>query len=198
MPIDPLERLTRELSKLPGIGMKSATRLAFYILRSDPSYVANLVDALQDVKKKITLCSSCCNLTEENPCKICSSSSRDHGVVCVVEEPSDMSAIEKAGYFKGVYHILHGALSPLDGIGPEDLKIESLINRIKSGTFKEVIVATNPSVEGEATALYLSRALKSSGVRLTRIASGVPMGGDLEYTDQMTIIRALENRHELV
>lgn len=198
MPIDPLERLTRELSKLPGIGMKSAMRLAFYILRSDASYVASLVEALQDVKKKITLCSSCCNLTEENPCRICSNVSRDHGVVCVVEEPSDMSAIEKAGYFKGVYHVLHGTLSPLDGIGPEDLKIESLVNRIKSGTFKEIIVATNPSVEGEATALYLARALKTSGVRLTRIASGVPMGGDLEYTDQMTIIRALENRHELV
>lgn len=198
MAIDPLERLARELSKLPGIGMKSATRLAFYILRSDPSYVANLVDALQDVKKKITLCSSCCNLTEENPCRICSNSSRDHGVVCVVEEPSDMSAIEKSGYFKGVYHILHGALSPLDGIGPDDLKIDHLIERIRSGAFKEVIVATNPSVEGEATALYLARSLKGTGVRLTRIASGVPMGGDLEYTDQMTIIRALENRHELV
>lgn len=196
---DPVSKLIFELSKLPGIGEKTATRLAYYILKQDVDYSRSLADALINAKQKIVLCSQCFTFTDNDPCRICSNPERDASLICVVERPSDVFSIEQAGVHRGLYHVLHGALSPLDGIGPEELKIRDLVERVGKSpeTVREVIVATNPSVEGEATALYISRLLKPFGVRMTQLAHGIPVGGLLEYTDRQTIGKAMENRVEM-
>jgi len=193
---DPLIRLIEQLQRLPGIGPKGAQRLAFHLLKTPRDQTNELVDAVRDVKERVTYCSVCSNITEADPCAFCSSDARDHRVICVVEEPQNVSAVEKSREFKGVYHVLMGALSPLQGIGPDDLKIKSLLSRINNGVV-EVILATNPNVEGEATAIYLARLLKPLGVRVTRIAMGVPVGSDLEYADEVTMHKALEGRREV-
>ena len=193
---DPLIRLIEQLQRLPGIGPKGAQRLAFHILKTPRDQTDELVDAVRQVKESVTYCSVCSNITEADPCAFCSSDVRDHRVICVVEEPQNVSAVEKTREFKGVYHVLMGALSPLQGIGPDDLKIKSLLSRINNGVV-EVILATNPNVEGEATAIYLARLLKPLGVRVTRIAMGVPVGSDLEYADEVTMHKALEGRREV-
>jgi recombination protein RecR len=195
---DPVSKLIFELSKLPGIGEKTATRLAYYILKQDESYSRNLADALVSAKQKIILCGSCFTFTDTDPCRICANPERDRALICVVERPSDVFSIEQSGAFRGIYHVLHGVLSPLDGIGPEELKLRELIARVGSGVpVREIIIATNPSVEGEATALYISRLIKPLGIRITKLAHGIPVGGMLEYTDRQTIGKALENRMEL-
>lgn len=196
---DPVSKLIYELSKLPGVGEKTATRLAYYILKQGPDYAKALSEAIQSAKEKIGLCNRCFTFTDTALCAICSNTDRDHHLVCVVERPADVLAIEQSGTHKGVYHVLHGALSPLDGIGPEDLKIRELIDRVGhvENDVREVILATNPSVEGEATALYLMRLIKPFGTRLTKLAHGLPVGGLLEYTDRQTIGKALENRVEM-
>jgi recombination protein RecR len=193
---EPLTRLIEQLQKLPGIGAKSAQRLAFHVLRTPREDVERLVEALRDVKDKVTYCSVCHNITDADPCAFCTSPTRDARVICVVEEPQNVTVVEKTGGFKGAYHVLMGALSPLQGIGPDDLRIKSLLTRVGAGTVEEVIVATNPTVEGEATALYLARLLKPLGVRVTRIAMGIPVGSDLEYADEITMSRAMEGRRE--
>jgi recombination protein RecR len=193
---DPLIRLIEELQRLPGIGPKSAQRLAFHILKNPREQAERLVDALRSVKDQITYCSVCSNITDVDPCTFCRSDSRDHHVICVVEEPQNVAVIEKTREFKGVYHVLMGALSPLQGIGPDDLKIKGLLARVTNGV-SEIILATNPTVEGEATAIYLARLLKPLGVRVTRIAMGVPVGSDLEYADEVTMHKALEGRREV-
>jgi recombination protein RecR len=193
---DPLVRLIEELQRLPGIGPKGAQRLAFHILKTPREHAERLADALRDVKERVAYCSVCNNITDVDPCAFCSNMDRDHHVICVVEEPPNVSAIEKTRDFKGVYHVLMGALSPLQGIGPDELKIKGLLSRIGNGV-TEVILATNPNVEGEATAIYLARLLKPLGVRVTRIAMGVPVGSDLEYTDEVTMHKALEGRREV-
>ena len=193
---DPLLRLIEELQRLPGIGPKGAQRLAFHILKTPREQADRLVDAVRDVKERVTYCSICNNITDTDPCSFCSNSGRDAHVICVVEEPQNVSAIERTREFKGVYHVLMGALSPLQGIGPDDLKIKSLLARVHNGV-SEVILATNPNVEGEATALYLARLLKPLGVKVTRIAMGLPVGSDLEYADEITMYRALEGRREV-
>jgi recombination protein RecR len=193
---DPLIRLIEELQRLPGIGPKSAQRLAFHILKNPREQVEHLADALRGVKDLVTYCSVCNNITDTDPCTFCRSDSRDRQVICVVEEPQNVAAIEKTREFKGVYHVLMGALSPLEGVGPDDLKVKSLLARIGNGV-SEVILATNPTVEGEATAIYLARLLKPLGVKVTRIAMGVPVGSDLEYTDEVTMHKALEGRREV-
>ena len=192
--MNPIDRLVHELSKLRGVGERTATRLAFFILREEEHYARSLAQALIDIKERVRLCSLCENLTELDPCKICVDSRRDTSLICVVEEPSDMIAVERTHAFRGRYHILHGAISPLDGIGPDELKITELLKRIHGGGVSEVIVATNASVEGEATALYLQKVIKPTGVPLTRLASGIPVGGDLEYIDASTLSRAIEER----
>lgn len=198
---DPVSKLIFELSKLPGIGEKTATRLAYHIIKQDMSYARALSDALLNAKQKIVLCRICFNFTDSDTCRICSNPARDSRVICVVERPSDMFSIEQVSSFQGLYHVLHGALSPLDGIGPEDLKMRELVARLGSesgGTsVAEVILAMNPSVEGEATSLYLSRLVKPLGIRVTKLAHGIPVGGMLEYTDRQTIGKALENRTEV-
>jgi recombination protein RecR len=193
---DPLIRLIEELQRLPGIGPKGAQRLAFHILKTPREQTDRLVEAVREVKDRVTHCSVCHNITDADPCAFCRSDTRDHHVICVVEEPQNVSAIERTREFKGVYHVLMGALSPLQGIGPDELKIKSLLARIGNGV-NEVILATNPNVEGEATAIYLARLLKPLGVRVTRIATGVPVGSDLEYADDITIHKALEGRREV-
>src|SRR5215472_4765565 len=193
---DPLVRLIEELQRLPGIGPKGAQRLAFHILKAPREQADRLADALRDVKISVTYCSICNNITDADPCAFCRSDERDRHVICVVEEPQNVSAVEKAGEFKGVYHVLMGALSPLQGIGPDDLKIKGLLGRVGDGV-TEVILATNPNVEGEATAIYLARLLKPLGVRVTRIAMGVPVGSDLEYADEFTMHKAMEGRREV-
>jgi recombination protein RecR len=197
MHAEPIERLINELSKLPGIGRKTAARLAFHILRIQKGKAQELARAIIDVKEKIQLCSVCFNLTDRDPCGICNDSRRSDEVVCVVEEPNDLMAIEGTGDFKGKYHVLHGTLSPLDGIGPEDIKAKELLERLESGKVREIIMATNPNVEGGATALYLTKLIKPLGVKVTRIAYGIPMGGDIEYTDGVTLVKALEGRREI-
>ncbi len=192
---DPIKRLVLAFSRLPGIGEKTATRLAFFTLNADESVSHDLAEALIEARQKVRLCSSCCTLTEQDPCRLCSDARRDESVICVVESVQSLFAIEATGEFRGRYHVLHGLLSPLDGVGPEQLHLKQLLPRLK--TVHEVIVATSPSVEGEATALYLQRLCAPFDVRVTRIASGVPMGSDLEYTDQVTLARALEGRREL-
>jgi recombination protein RecR len=193
---DPLIRLIEELQRLPGIGPKSAQRLAFHILRTPREQADRLVDAVRDVKERVTYCSICNNITDADPCTFCSSGSRNHNIICVVEEPQNVTAIERTREFKGVYHVLMGALSPLQGIGPDDLKIKGLLTRLQNGV-SEVILATNPNVDGEATAIYLARLLKPLGVKVTRIAMGVPVGSDLEYADEVTMHKALEGRREV-
>jgi recombination protein RecR len=194
---DPISRLIRELAKLPGIGEKTASRLAFHILRAPGEYARELAQALVEVKEKIRLCSTCMNLTEQDPCTLCSDARRDPSLVAVVATPPDLYAIERTGGFRGRYHVLHGVLSPLEGIGPDDLRIKELLGRVGRGELKEIIVATSPNVEGEATALYLAKVLRPLGVRVTRIASGLAVGGELEYADGVTITRALEARREM-
>jgi recombination protein RecR len=194
---EPLTRLVDQLKRLPGIGAKSAQRLAFHLLRSPREQADQLCDAIREVKERITYCSVCSNTTEEDPCALCSSESRNHKLICVVEEPQNVVAIERTRDFRGVYHVLMGALSPLQGIGPDELRIKSLLARVGEGGIEEIILATNPNVEGEATALYLARLLKPLGVRVTRIAMGVPVGSDLEYADEITMHKAMEGRREV-
>jgi recombination protein RecR len=194
---DPIARLVKELAKLPGIGEKSAQRLAFHILKAGSGYASDLAAAIAGVVRDVRLCSSCQTLTDQDPCAICRDPRRDPRLVCVVEGVPDLLAIERTHEFRGRYHVLHGALSPLDGVGPGDLKIRELLLRLEQEPADEVVVATNPDVEGEATALYLTKLLKPIGIKVTRIAQGVPMGGDLEYADQVTLARALAGRREL-
>jgi recombination protein RecR len=194
---EPMTRLIEELKKLPGVGSKSAQRLAFHILRSDEADAQGLSDAIRDVKAKLHLCSICNNITDVDPCVYCSSATRNQRLVCVVEEPTNIASIEKTRNYSGVYHVLHGSLSPLHGIGPEHLRLSNLTRRIDSGEVDEVIVATNPTVEGEATAVYISRLIKRPGVKVTRIATGIPAGSDIEYADEVTMTKAIEGRREL-
>lgn len=193
----PMGRLIGELGKLPGIGPKTAQRLAFYILGLSKGEVNELSDALLDAKENIKFCSVCNNLTESDPCRFCKSPDRDQSVICVVESPKDVIAMEKTGEYKGLYHVLHGAISPIDGVGPDDIKIQNLLPRLEKEEVEEVIVATDPNAEGDATAMYLAKLLKPLGVRVTRIAHGLPVGGDLEYADEVTLSKALEGRREL-
>ncbi|HEX5413741.1 MAG TPA: recombination mediator RecR [Terriglobia bacterium] len=193
----PLARLIDELKRLPGIGQKSAQRIAFHLERAPREDVQRLAEALLDAKDKIRLCSVCNNLTESDPCQYCSDSRRDPEILCVVETPYNVISVEKAHEFRGRYHVLHGALAPLQGIGPEQLKLKSLINRLKDGTVREMIVATSPTVEGEATAVYLAKLVKPLGVKVSRIAMGIPVGSDLEFADEVTMLRALEGRREM-
>ena len=193
----PLARLIAELSKMPTVGPKTAQRLAFHIMQLSPEEAQALADAILDVKARMRHCSTCFTVTDVDPCATCADPARNGEVLCVVEDPRDVMALERTREFRGRYHVLHGAISPLDGIGPDDLKIPELLTRVKEGGIKEVIVATNPRVEGEATAIYLARVLKPLGVRVTRIAHGLPVGGDLEYADEVTLARALEGRRDL-
>ena len=194
---EPVQRLIEAFSRLPGIGPKTASRLTYYLLRQPPEEANSLADALHDLKARTRFCQVCFNITEESPCPICQSDERDRAIVCVVEEPLDVLALERIGIYKGRYHILQGVLSPIEGIGPDDLKIKPLLERIRRGGVKEVILATNPSMEGEATAQYLSPRLRAEGVLVTRLARGLPVGGDLEYADQNTLLRALSGRQEM-
>ena len=196
---DSVSKLIFELAKLPGIGEKTATRLSYFILKQEDAYAQALAEAVLNAKKKTILCQKCFTLTDVDPCKICASPNRDTGVICIVERPTDVFSIEQSGIFRGTYHVLHGALSPLEGIGPEDLKIRELLLQIKAnlGTIREIILATNPSVEGETTALYLAKLIHPLGIRVTQLAHGLPVGGLLEYSDKQTIGKALENRTEI-
>lgn len=194
---EPMTRLIDELKKLPGIGSKSAQRLAFHILRSSDSDAEALAAAVRDVKANLRLCSICNNITDIDPCTYCSNATRNQRLVCVVEEPTNIAAIEKTRHFNGVYHVLHGSISPLHGVGPDQLRIPNLRSRVESGQVDELILATNPTVEGEATAVYLSGELKRPGLKITRIAMGIPVGSDIEYTDEVTMLKAMEGRREL-
>jgi recombination protein RecR len=194
---EPLARLIDEFKRLPGIGQKSAQRLAFHVLRTDRESAARLAQALLDVKDKLGLCHLCNNISDSELCPYCSDTGRDHATICVVEEPQNILPVETTRTFQGLYHVLHGAMSPLRGIGPEQLRIKNLVERLAAGEVTEVILATNPTVEGEATAAYISRLLKPLGVRVTRIAMGVPVGSDLEFADEVTMSKSLENRREL-
>lgn len=193
----PVARLIDEFEKLPGIGHKTAQRLAFHVLNLSEEKVENLSDAIKEAKKRTRYCSICSNLTDVDPCAICSSNSREQSVICVVEDPRDVIAMERTREFKGLYHVLHGAISPMEGIGPEDIKIKELLARIRDGNVKEVILATNPNIEGEATAMYISKLIKPLGIKATRIAHGIPVGGDLEYADEVTLAKSLEGRREI-
>jgi recombination protein RecR len=193
----PISRLIQELTKLPGVGEKTASRLAMYILRASKEDAESLAQVILEVKEKIRLCSTCFNLTDQDPCQICQDPRRNGEVICVVSGPEDLMALEKSGSFRGLYHVLHGVLSPLEGVGPKDLRVSELLSRLQGGKIKEVIVATNPSVEGEATAQYLSQIIKPLDIRVTRIARGVPMGGDLQYIDAITLSKSLENRNPI-
>jgi len=193
----PIAKLIDEFSKLPGIGQKTAQRLAFHILSLSEEKALELATAIKEAKSKVKYCSNCGNLTDVDPCNICTSPHRDKGYICVVENPRDIIAIEKTREYKGVDHVLHGAISPMEGIGPEDIKIKELLQRIQNGNIKEVILATNPNIQGEATAMYISKLLKPLGIKTTRLAHGIPVGGDLEYADEVTLARAFEGRHEI-
>ena len=194
---EPLTELIEQLRRLPGIGAKGAQRIAFHILKNPRDDAERLCDAIRGVKERVTYCSVCNNITDTDPCVFCTSPARDQHLICVVEEPQNVSVVEKTGGFKGAYHVLMGVLSPLHGIGPDDLKIKGLLNRVADGRAEEVILATSPTVEGEATALYLARLLKPLGVRVTRIAMGIPVGSDIEYADEITMTRAMEGRREV-
>jgi recombination protein RecR len=194
---EPMSRLIEELKKLPGIGSKNAQRLAFHILRSSDEDADLLASAVRDVKANLRLCSTCNNITDVDPCVYCSSTTRNQRLVCVLEEPTNIAAIEKTKHFNGVYHVLHGSISPLHGVGPEQLRIANLMRRVESGGVDEVILATNPTVEGEATATYLSGQLRRTGLKVTRIAMGIPVGSDIEYADEITMLKAMEGRREL-
>jgi recombination protein RecR len=195
---DPIRRLVQELARLPGIGEKTATRLAFHLIRSNRQQIRDLAQALLDATDKIRLCSVCMNMTEDDPCAMCTDPRRDAETICVVATPSDLVAIDRGGHFRGRYHVLHGLLSPLEGIGPDDLRLAELVRRLGAGdesaTVREVIIATSPSVDGEATAMYIARMIKPLGIQVSRIATGLPVGGELEYSDQATIARALAGR----
>lgn len=192
-----IQRLLDELERLPGVGPKSAQRIAYWLLTADTSTAERLASAIVDVKRQIHFCPRCFNFAESELCSVCADPERDAATVCVVEEPRDVAAIERTHEFRGVYHVLHGAISPIDGIGPEQLRVRELVDRVGAGTLTEVVVATNPNVEGETTALYIARLIKPLGVRVTRIASGLPVGGDLEFADEVTLGRALECRREM-
>jgi recombination protein RecR len=194
---EPIARLLEELERLPGIGPKSAQRLAFHILKGDDEAAQRLADAIVEVKRQIHFCERCFNFASDDLCEFCADPTRDQRSICVVEEPRDVVAIERTGEYRGLYHVLQGAISPIDGIGPEQLRVHELIKRLEDGTVTEVVIATNPNVEGETTALYLARLIKPLGVKVTRIASGLPVGGDLEYADEVTLGRALEARREM-
>jgi len=194
---EPMARLIEELKKLPSVGSKTAQRFAFHILRSSDEDAAQLADAIRELKASLHLCSVCNNITDVDPCIYCANPTRNQRLVCVVEEPTNIAAIEKTRNYNGVYHVLHGALSPLHGVGPDQLRIANLTSRMESGGVDELILATNPTVEGEATATYISRLFKDSGIRVTRIATGVPAGSDIEYADEVTMQKALEGRREL-
>lgn len=193
----PLGRLVHELSKLPGIGGKTAQRLAFHILALDTEEAKALAESITYAKEHMRYCSSCGNLTDQDPCAICSDKTRRQDTICVVESPQDVMAMERMKEYQGLYHVLHGAISPMDGIGPEDINLKSLILRLQKMDVKELILATNPNIEGEATAMYIARLVKPAGIRTTRIGSGIPVGGDLEYTDEVTLLKAMEGRREL-
>ena len=195
--LGPLVRLTEQLQRLPSIGPKSAQRLAFHLLKQSRDEVDQLCDAIRDLKELISYCSVCSNITDRDPCFYCTDHSRDRRIICVVETPHNVAAVERTRDFKGAYHVLMGALSPLKGVGPDDLHIKGLLERVGTGEVHEVILATNPNVEGEATALYLAKLLKPLGVRVTRIAMGVPVGSDLEYADEITMLKAMEGRREV-
>lgn len=194
---EPVSRLIDELSRLPGIGPKTASRLTFFLLRAPEEQPLELAEALRQLRERIALCSSCYNTTEMDPCPICSNMTRDRSLICVVEEPLDVLAIERTGEYHGLYHVLHGSISPMEGIGPEELRIRELLLRLEGGEVEEVLLATNPDLEGEATAMYLARQIMPMGVRVTRLARGLPVGGDLEYADTVTLSRALEGRQEM-
>jgi recombination protein RecR len=194
---EPLARLIEHLQRLPGIGAKSAQRLAYHILRNPREAADQLCAAVQDVKERVTYCSTCNNITDVDPCAFCTDDRRERHIICVVEEPQNVAAIEKTREFRGLYHVLMGALSPLQGVGPDDLKIRGLLTRVGEGGVNEVVLATNPNVEGESTALYLARLLKPLGVRVTRIATGIPVGSDIEYADEVTMSKAMEGRREV-
>ena len=192
-----LEQVAEQFRKLPGIGVKSARRLAYFMLERPENEVHDFLSAIENARKRVCYCSICCNLSTSDPCDICSDARRDHSIICVVEQPQDVLAMEQSHEYRGLYHVLHGALSPLDGIGPEQLKIKELLHRLEDDTVKEVILATDPDTEGEATAYYLSRLIKPAGIKVTRIGRGIPVGGDIGYTDSMTLAGAVENRKEL-
>jgi recombination protein RecR len=193
----PVARLIEALQRLPGIGPKSAQRLAYFLLRAPEAENRSLAQAIGELKERIRLCSVCQNITEDDPCPVCADSERDRSVICVVEEPLDILALERSGSFRGLYHVLHGVISPMDGVGPEDLKVDQLVARLRNGSVSEVIMATNPNLEGEATAMYVKRLIEPLGVRVTRLARGLPTGADLEYADDVTLARALEHRQEV-
>ena len=193
----PLDKLTEQVRRLPGIGVKTARKLAYYMVQQPPERVDEFINAIKSAKENMHFCSQCFNLSATDPCPICRDISRDHSTICVVETPQDVMAIERSGDYHGLYHVLHGALSPLDGIGVDDLRIKELLQRLSNPDIKEVILATDPDVEGEATALYLARLLKATGIRVTRIARGLPMGGDIEYADEATLAGAVANRQEM-
>jgi recombination protein RecR len=199
MPIiaEPISRLVQEFSRLPGIGPKTASRLTYYLLRAADEQAIALAEAIRQLKERLVYCEICLNVAEESPCAICANEQRDHSIVCVVEEPLDVLAIERTGQYSGVYHVLHGAISPVEGIGPDELRIRELVNRIARGTISEVVLATNPSLEGEATAMYLARLIGAAGPKITRIATGLPIGGDLEYADEVTLGKAMEGRRAM-
>lgn len=192
-----LERLIHHLSKLPGLGRKSASRIAYYLLKADKSYTESLSRDIKELKEKIKSCRICGNYTEADPCSICTDPGRDKSILCIIEQPKDIQAIESTHEYRGIYHVLQGAISPIDGVGPEDLTFKKLFERIKTEPVKEIIIATNPTVEGETTALYLVKYLKDTSIRITRIALGIPLGGDLEYADSITLARALKGRNEM-
>lgn len=192
-----IEKLIESFERLPSIGNKTAVRLAFYMLNASKEETDNFIKSIQDAKNNLKLCSKCYNISDTDPCEICSNPSRDQSKICVVEDVKDVVAIEKIHEYKGLYHVLHGTISPMDGIGPEDIKIKELLARLMDGTVKEVILATNPKVEGEATAMYISKLIKPMGITTTRLAHGIPVGGDLEYTDEFTLGKAFEGRTEL-
>lgn len=194
---EPMAQLIEELKKLPGIGAKSAQRMAFHILRASSDDAEALAGAIRNLKEKLHLCSICSNITDVDPCSYCANPSRNQRLVCVVEEPTNIAAVEKTRFYNGVYHVLHGSISPLHGVGPEQLRIPSLLKRIESGSVDEVIIATNPTMEGEATAVYLSGLMKRPGLKVTRIATGIPAGSDIEYADEVTMLKAIEGRREL-
>ncbi len=196
-PVRPIARLIEAFARLPGIGPKTAQRLTFYLLRAPNEVSLELAAALSELKESVVFCSVCFNIADEDPCNICGDGARDHSIICVVEEPLDVLALERARGFRGVYHVLHGALSPMDGIGPDDLKIAPLLTRVRAGDVSEVILATNPNVEGDTTAQYLTQLIRPLSLRVSRIARGLPMGGDLEYADEVTLAQAMENRRTL-
>lgn len=195
--VEPVAKLIDELGRLPGVGPKSASRLAYYLLRAPREQALGLAEAILEVKERIILCSRCFNITEADPCNICQDVTREQGIICVVEEPLDVLALDRTGEFRGLYHVLHGAISPVDGIGPDRLRIRELIERVTNERPEEVILATNPNIEGDATAMYIARQLSASGVSISRPASGLPVGGDLEYADEITLGRALVGRRTL-